>query len=113
MVGQAISPAFRRDLLPRIKREFPPPAHDILIAAVQRLADYQDERYATESWSRLTPTHQADRGDCTLRRETARYRALWMSYEDAIGVAGLKTRRSRFERVSRESGADAFQVVKI
>jgi indolepyruvate ferredoxin oxidoreductase, beta subunit len=34
--------------------------------------------------------------------ETARHLALWMSYEDTVRVADLKTRRSRFERVARE-----------
>ena len=34
--------------------------------------------------------------------ETARHLALWMSYEDTVRVADLKTRRSRFSRVGSE-----------
>jgi hypothetical protein len=34
--------------------------------------------------------------------ETARHLALWMSYEDTVRVADLKTRRSRFDRVGGE-----------
>ena len=46
--------------------------------------------------------------------ETARHLALWMSYEDIIRVADLKTRASRFERVRREVGAkDGEPVVVI
>jgi indolepyruvate ferredoxin oxidoreductase beta subunit len=36
-----------------------------------------------------------------------------MSYEDAIRVADLKTRRTRFERVREESQASAAQLVQI
>jgi indolepyruvate ferredoxin oxidoreductase beta subunit len=44
----------------------------------------------------------------------ARNLALWMSYEDIIRVADLKTRRSRFERVRREVAAkDGEPVVVI
>jgi indolepyruvate ferredoxin oxidoreductase beta subunit len=37
-----------------------------------------------------------------LMDETARHLALWMSYEDTVRVADLKTRRSRFKRVGGE-----------
>jgi len=37
-----------------------------------------------------------------LMDETARHLALWMSYEDTVRVADLKTRRSRFQRVGGE-----------
>jgi indolepyruvate ferredoxin oxidoreductase beta subunit len=36
-----------------------------------------------------------------------------MSYEDAIRVADLKTRRSRFDRIRHEHGADNGQVLKV
>jgi indolepyruvate ferredoxin oxidoreductase beta subunit len=50
---------------------------------------------------------------CALLCETARYLALWMSYEDAIRVADLKTRSARFKRVNQESRAGASRVVQI
>ena len=43
----------------------------------------------------------------------ARHLALWMSYEDAIRVAGLKIRRERFERVRREVRAGPAEPVEI
>ena len=36
----------------------------------------------------------------SLLEATARSLALWMTFEDTIRVADLKTRASRFERVS-------------
>ncbi len=82
-----------------------------------RLADYQDERYAAEYLDRLDPVREADarygRGEFALLRETARYLALWMTYEDAIRVADLKIRRTRFDRVQQEARAGAHQVVRI
>jgi len=82
----------------RITNEFPPAAHDTLRHAVLRLADYQDVAYAGEYLDRLRPL--AGAGEVLV--ETARHLALWMSYEDAIRVADLKTRRSRFARVAGE-----------
>jgi indolepyruvate ferredoxin oxidoreductase beta subunit len=85
---------------------------DILVAGRQRLVDYQDERYAEEYMRLLEPLRKID-AQGTLVRETARYLALWMSYEDAIRVADLKIRRARFERVRREARATPDQVLKI
>jgi Pyruvate/2-oxoacid:ferredoxin oxidoreductase gamma subunit len=59
--------------------------------------------------ARLGPFVQ--RGDLELARIVARHLAVWMSYEDAIRVAQLKTRVSRFERIAREKGADGGEIV--
>ncbi|WBY02678.1 indolepyruvate oxidoreductase subunit beta family protein [Ramlibacter tataouinensis] len=82
----------------RIAREFPPAAHATLRHGVLRLADYQDLAYAGDYLDRLLPLREA--GEVLV--EAARHLALWMSYEDAIRVADLKTRRTRFERVATE-----------
>ncbi len=87
------------DLALRIRREFPPLAHATLTAGILRLADYQDVRYAGEYLDRLAPLAAAAPD---ILDETARHLALWMSYEDTVRVADLKTRRSRFARVGRE-----------
>jgi indolepyruvate ferredoxin oxidoreductase beta subunit len=100
------------ELASRIQKDFPARSHAVLFAGVQRLADYQDESYAAEYLVRLEPIRDLDR-DGRLLQETARYLALWMSYEDTIRIADLKTRRSRFERVRRESRADAGQIIHI
>jgi indolepyruvate ferredoxin oxidoreductase, beta subunit len=99
------------ELAERVRRTFPSPSHEILLAGIQRLADYQDERYATAYLDRLEPIRDVDAGE--LLNETARYLALWMSYEDAIRVADLKIRRTRFARVKQDSRATDQQVVHI
>lgn len=100
-------------LVSRIENEFPTAARDILIAGIQRLADYQDEHYAADYLSLLLPARNADSGTFGVLRETARYLALWMSYEDAIRVADLKIRRTRFQRVRQEARVEASQLIQI
>lgn len=115
--GTGIQPVEPAGSRLRILRAFPPVTHDILLPAIQRLADYQDERYVAEYLDLLEPIREADsqhgKGDFTLLRETARYLALWMSYEDAIRVADLKIRATRFDRVHREVRAGPSQLVRI
>jgi indolepyruvate ferredoxin oxidoreductase beta subunit len=86
-------------LAQRIGNDFPAAAHATLRAGILRLADYQDLAYAGQYLDLLEPLRGA-RPD--LLDETARHLALWMSYEDTIRVADLKTRRSRFHRVGTE-----------
>jgi indolepyruvate ferredoxin oxidoreductase beta subunit len=69
--------------------------------ALARLVDYQDERYAGRYLDRLAPFVRA--GDLELALIVARHLAVWMTYEDAIRVADLKTRRSRFERIRAQT----------
>jgi indolepyruvate ferredoxin oxidoreductase beta subunit len=101
----------------RIEREFPPASHEILLAGIGRLADYQDERYAAEYLDRLQTIRDVDRehgnGEYALLSATGRHLALWMSYEDAIRVADLKTRRARFARVRLEARAGDAELLRI
>ena len=65
-----------------------------------------------------TPSYTATRLDRLqldgpLLTETARHLALWMSYEDTIRVADLKTRASRFARVRAEVRVKPDQVLRI
>jgi indolepyruvate ferredoxin oxidoreductase beta subunit len=84
---------------------------DILRLSRERLIDYQGPRYAELYERRLQPFMS---GDPQLAAEVARHLALWMTYEDIVRVADLKTRASRFERVRREVGAkDGEPVVVI
>ena len=100
-------------LLDRVRAEFPPQTREVIRAAVAKLADYQDVRYAHHYLDRLQPVLRADRPDQEYRLtvETARYLALGMAYEDAIRVADLKTRSNRFARVRKEVQAQQDQVV--
>ncbi|MBM3600481.1 MAG: indolepyruvate oxidoreductase subunit beta family protein [Alphaproteobacteria bacterium] len=92
----------------RVRSQFPSETHKILEEGVARLADYQDEAYAQLYLDRLAPVLSAERdggGGATgyrLTTETGRHLALWMSYEDVIRVADLKTRPERFARVRNE-----------
>lgn len=96
-------------LAQRIDAEFPADARDILRHGVLRLADYQDITYAGQYLDRLRPLR--DHGE--LLQEAGRHLALWMSYEDAIRVADLKTRRSRFDRVAGEVRLSQAQMLQI
>lgn len=93
----------------RIASDFPADAHDLLRHGVLRLADYQDIAYAAEYLDRLRPFKRTGE----LLQEAARHLALWMSYEDAIRVADLKTRRTRFERVAGEVRVSGSQMLQI
>jgi indolepyruvate ferredoxin oxidoreductase beta subunit len=93
----------------RMAESFPPELHPILHPALARLIDYQGRAYAERYLKRLRPFVQ--RGDLELARIVARHLAVWMSYEDAIRVAQLKTRAGRFERIAREKGAGGGEIV--
>ena len=80
---------------------------------VRRVLDYQDARYARLYLDRLTSIAQDDGGDFQVGSETARFLALWMSYEDIIRVADLKIRRARFDRVRDEVQARPGEPVRI
>jgi indolepyruvate ferredoxin oxidoreductase, beta subunit len=106
-----------KELAARIESDFPPASHAILLASIQRLADYQDVSYAAGYLNELQTIRDLDlqygNGAFALLCETGRHLALWMSYEDAVRVADLKTRRARFERVREESQASGTQLVQI
>ena len=101
-------------LLARVRHEFPLSMEPLLLEGVRRLVDYQDPAYADLYLDRLI-AFQANVGtnDERLISETARYLALWMSYEDTMRVADLKTRDTRFERVRHEVSARVGQVLEI
>lgn len=104
-------------LAERAAREFPDLVQPVLRAALVRLADFQDPDYAAEYLERLRPILAIDRlygdGGFGLLDATARHLALWMSYEDAIRVADLKIRRSRFKRVASEVRQGDGQLLEI
>ena len=87
--------------------ELPAELRPTLHLAIARLVDYQDRRYAERYLERLTPFAR----DPELARVVARHLAVWMTYEDAIRVAQLKTRLSRFERIRQEKGAQRGEIV--
>ncbi len=96
----------------RIVRDYPAALREIVLEGAARTADWQDTAYATLFLDRLDKILAADRaagGDLSTTRETARYLALWMSYEDVIRVAQIKTRLERVDRVKAGSGGKPEQ----
>ena len=83
---------------------------EVMALAEERLRDYGGERYVELYRRRLEPFLRQDEH---LAADVARQLALWMSYEDIIRVADLKTRASRFERVRREVGAKPGEPVVV
>jgi len=83
---------------------------EILKLAEERLRDYQGERYVELYRKRLEPFRTVD---AKVAATVARHLATWMSYEDIIRVADLKTRKSRFERVRTEVGAKPHEPVVV
>ncbi|NBY72453.1 MAG: indolepyruvate oxidoreductase subunit beta family protein [Betaproteobacteria bacterium] len=95
-------------------------AHEVIASGLKRLADYQDVGYATlyaerliEMADALTSAGVSKNLTEEIQREGARHLALWMSYEDTVRVADLKTRRSRFQRVSQEVNLSNSQLIDI
>jgi indolepyruvate ferredoxin oxidoreductase beta subunit len=102
-----------RALLGRIDSGFPATGHALLREGVRRLIDYQDPAYADLYLDRIARIAALPDASATLIDETARHLALWMSYEDTMRVAALKTRGTRFERVRGEVRAGSDQVLAI
>jgi indolepyruvate ferredoxin oxidoreductase beta subunit len=105
---------------PEIDNAFPAATHDIIVAGHARLVEYQDAQYAKLYLRRLSRLLAAERESdpaqgrgYALTRETARYLALWMAFDDIVRVAHLKSRASRFARVRSEVAAEEGDVVRI
>ena len=102
----------------RVRQTFPAEVHQMLELGIARVAGFQDSDYAALYLDRLNPIAKRDQAQagverCKLTNETARFLALWMSYEDVIRVADLKSRRGRFERVRTEVQAKPGEPVRI
>ena len=107
-----------RSLAERVHQGFPAEIQQMIEQGVARVADFQDLDYAALYLDRLAPIVKLEREHTgtekwKLSSETARFLALWMSYEDVIRVADLKSRRSRFERVRTEVQAKPGEPVHI
>jgi len=106
-------------LLGQLPERFPAPCRAVLEEGVRRVADFQDPAHAETYLERVAAVLDADRAgdggarDFALTREAARHLALWMSYEDVIRVAELKSRGARFAALRREVGAKPEEPVRI
>ena len=101
--------------LRRVVDGFPAPLQPSLRHCAGRLVDYQDARYAAEFLERIgeiLPLDDEQRG-YRLAQAAAKGLALWMSFEDTIRVADLKTRRARLERLRAEAALQPGQVMRV
>ena len=78
---------------------YPQALRPTIASALARLIEYQDRSYADRYRARLDPIVAAEHEPYTLSALVARHLAVWMTYEDAIRVADLKTRAARFQRI--------------
>lgn len=113
---RARTPALQA-LLDRIHR-LPETVRTVALEGVRRVIDYQDPAYAALYLTRLERISALDEssdhaGGRALTSAVARSLALWMSFEDTIRVAQLKTRAARFARVREEVRAQADQLFGI
>ena len=99
---------------------FPAAARDVIALGHARVVEFQDARYGDLYVERLARIDAAERASdaadahgARVLRETARFLALWMAFDDVIRVAALKARASRYARVRREIGAGPRDVVRI
>lgn len=101
----------------RIATAFPDTLHETLLHGVRRCIDYQDPAYATLYLDRVAGILPLEHGHegrgHALTQAVAKHLALWMSWEDTIRVADLKTRRDRFKRTEDEVRAAPDQVMEI
>lgn len=139
--AQARTPKLQ-SLLDRVRR-LAAPVQTIALEGVRRAIDYQDPAYAKLYLDRLERVAGLDGvrgsgdfgdrernggdfgtaaragagtdgyGEASLTEATARSLALWMTFEDTIRVADLKTRSTRFARVRDEIRADPGQLFGI
>ena len=116
-VPQTARTAALQPLLDRVRR-LPPPVQPLVLEGVRRTLDYQDPAYAgryLESIERIVRLEAQPpvSGKHALTEAVARSLALWMTFEDTIRVADLKTRSERFARVRTEIGAGQNQLLGI
>lgn len=102
-------------LLARMEEKYPPAMHDVIREGLKRTVDFQDVRYAHLYLERLDEVFALDTEaqQWRLTKLTAKHLALWMTFEDAIRVADLKTRGSRFERFREDVKAAPGQIVQV
>jgi indolepyruvate ferredoxin oxidoreductase, beta subunit len=97
-----------------VVEQMPAEIREVVARGVLRLIDYQDVNYGRRYLHLLRPFvppagtqgHRIELGEAV-----GRYLALWMSYEDAVRVAELKTRGSRFARIRESVKAGAGEIV--
>jgi indolepyruvate ferredoxin oxidoreductase beta subunit len=100
-----------------VAAKFPAVLHPLMGLAHQRLVEYQGPAYARLYVQRLERllTAESTSADTTypVTAEATRWLALWMAFDDIIRVADLKSRASRWDRVTQEVKAQEGDVLKV
>ena len=100
-----------------VAAKFPAVLHPLMGLAHQRLVEYQGPAYARLYVQRLASLLEAESASTDATRpvtaETTRWLALWMAFDDIIRVADLKSRASRWDRVTQEVKAKEGDVLKV
>ena len=98
----------------------PEPVREIASLGYARLVDYQNRAYADLYVQRLNQVLVAEREadptgthGFTTTRETARWLALWMAFDDIVRVADLKSRATRAARVRGEVKVGEHDLLKV
>jgi indolepyruvate ferredoxin oxidoreductase beta subunit len=94
----------------------PPELVAVTDIALPRLVEYQSESYARlylDRLRRVLAVDPAPGGIHRLSAEVARHLALWMTYEDVIRVAQLKSSAARFAEVRAEVRAKPGEPVRV
>jgi indolepyruvate ferredoxin oxidoreductase beta subunit len=98
--------------------EWPAPVAEFANLGVERLRSYQGRAYADLYRRRLARVIAAERAvdpngvhEHVVARETARFLALWMAFDDIVYVAHLKSRAARWARVRSEIKAAPDEIV--
>jgi indolepyruvate ferredoxin oxidoreductase beta subunit len=100
-----------------VAAKFPAVLHPLMGLAHQRLVEYQGHAYARLYVQRLERLRDAESASADTNHpvtaEATRWLALWMAFDDIIRVADLKSRASRWDRVTQEVKAKEGDVLKV
>jgi indolepyruvate ferredoxin oxidoreductase, beta subunit len=109
-----------KGLKPDLASIFPPLVHEILALSHARMLEYQGAAYAQLYIDRLKQVLQAEQAadpqntkQFATTKDTARWLALWMAFDDIVRVADLKSRASRWQRVVGEVKAKDDDLLKV
>lgn len=99
---------------------FPQNVHDLLVLGHARMLEYQGAGYAKLYTDRLKRVLAAERqidpagaNGFATTREMVRWLALWMAFDDIVRVADLKSRASRWARVTDEVKAQPDDLLQV
>ena len=120
LLNKELSTQYPQGLEANLASIFPKNVHDLLILGHARMLDYQGADYAKLYTDRLQRVLAAERqidpsgaNGFAITREMVRWLALWMAFDDIVRVADLKSRASRWARVTGEVKAKPDDLLRV